>query len=156
VRRRPGLGRGGIAVAGRRKQLQEGADAVPVLGRLPERAVEMDRVAGAPSGPGAGQVPGGLQVGDDGLGGPVGQVGRRGDVPDPDLGVAGDLHRYVPVPVSSVQLLSAWSRKSMPLTLLSRETNLMLPRRCGQVRACGVLSGVQIREMSHWVQTPPG
>jgi hypothetical protein len=62
----------------------------------------------------------------------------------------------VPVPVSSVQLLSAWSRKSMPLTLLSRETNLMLPRRCGQVRACGVLSGVQIREMSHWVQTPPG
>jgi hypothetical protein len=65
---------------------------------VPEQAVVVHRVPGAPAGPGPGEITGGLQVGHDGLDGTLGEPDDRADVPDPGLGVAGDLHQHVPVP----------------------------------------------------------
>jgi hypothetical protein len=79
------------------QQVQEGAHAVAVLGGVPEHAVRVHGVAGATAGPGAGEVPRGLQVGHDGLDGAVGEPDDGADVADPRVGVAGDLHQHVPV-----------------------------------------------------------
>jgi hypothetical protein len=92
---RAGLG-GDLAGGG--QQGQERADPVAVLGGVPEGAVRVDGVPGAPAGPGAGDVPGCLQVGHDGLDGALGDAGPGAEVPDPGSGVAGDLHQDVPVP----------------------------------------------------------
>jgi hypothetical protein len=71
---------------------------VALLRRVPEQAVRVDGVDGAPPGPGAGDITRALQVGDDGLDGALGNAGGGGDVPDAGLGVAGDLHQDVAVP----------------------------------------------------------
>src|SRR5258705_2145128 len=92
------LARRAGVLAGRGEQAEERADPVPVLGGVPEHAVAVDGVPGAPPGAGAGQVSGGLQVRHDGLDSALGQSGRGTDVPDPGAGVAGDLYEHVPVP----------------------------------------------------------
>ena len=134
ARRRPGkarrdagggsAGRGLAAVAGRGgdvagggQQGQERADPVSFLGGVPERAVRVDGVPGAPAGPGAGNVPGGLQVGHDGLDGALGDAGPGAEVPDPGLRAIST--RTCPCPVSSVQLPLLSSG-----TLISRDHNL--------------------------------
>src|SRR5215470_551120 len=81
------------------EQVEERADPEPFLGGVAEQAVVPDRVPGAPPGAVAGDVAGGLQVGHDGLDGTFGQSHDGADVPDPGLGVTGDLHEPVPVPV---------------------------------------------------------
>jgi len=80
------------------EQVQEWADPVSFLGGVPEQAVGVHRVPGTPPDPGAGEVTGCLQVGHDGLGGAFGDTSGGGDIPDPGLGVACDLHEHVPVP----------------------------------------------------------
>ena len=85
-------------VVGRGEQVQERAHPEPLLGGVPEQAVVVHGVPGAPAVPGAGEVTLRLQVGHDGLDGALGEPDRRADVPDPGLGVAGDLHEHVPVP----------------------------------------------------------
>ena len=88
----------GVAVvAGRGQQVQERAHPEPLLGGVPEQAVVVHGVPGAPAGPGAGEVTGRLQVGHDGLHGAVGEADGGTDVPDPGLGVASDLDEDVPV-----------------------------------------------------------
>jgi len=64
---------------------------------VPEEAVVVHGVLGAPAGAGPGQVTGLLEVGDDGLDRAFGQADGGADVPDPGLGVASDLHQDVPV-----------------------------------------------------------
>jgi hypothetical protein len=64
---------------------------------VPERLAGVHGVDGASAGARPGQVARGLQVGDDGLRGALGDVGGGGDVPDPGGGVARDLHEHVPV-----------------------------------------------------------
>ena len=79
------------------EQVEERADPVSFLGGVPEQAVPVHGVHHAPPGAGPGEVPGGLQVGHDGLHGALGQADGRADVPDAGFGVAGDFHQDVPV-----------------------------------------------------------
>ena len=89
---------GALVLVRRGEQAEERADLVSFLGGVPELAVVPDGVPGAPPGAAAGDVTGGLQVGHDGLDGAFGQSRDGADVPDPGLGVTGDLHEHVPVP----------------------------------------------------------
>jgi methylenetetrahydrofolate dehydrogenase (NADP+) / methenyltetrahydrofolate cyclohydrolase len=82
----------------RGEQVQERAHPEPLLGGVAEQAVAVHGVPGASAGPGAREVAGGLQVGHDGLDGPVGEPDDGADVADPGLGAAGDLHEHVAVP----------------------------------------------------------
>jgi methylenetetrahydrofolate dehydrogenase (NADP+) / methenyltetrahydrofolate cyclohydrolase len=82
----------------RGEQVQERAHPQPFLGRVPEQAVAVHGVPGATAGPGPAEVTGRLQVGHDGLHGALGESDGGADVPDPGLGVAGDLNQHVTVP----------------------------------------------------------
>ena len=82
----------------RGEEVQERPHPEPLLGRVPEQAVVVHGVPGAPAVSGAGEVTGRLQVGHDGLNGALGEPDHRADVPDPGLGVAGDLHEHMPMP----------------------------------------------------------
>jgi methylenetetrahydrofolate dehydrogenase (NADP+) / methenyltetrahydrofolate cyclohydrolase len=82
----------------RGQQVQERAHPEPLLGGVAEQAFAVHGVPGAPAGPGAREVAGGLQVGHDGLDGALGELDGGADVPDPGLRVAGDLDEHVPVP----------------------------------------------------------
>ena len=113
-----GLGPGGG------EQVEERPDLVSFLGGVAEQAVPVHGVSDAPPGAGTGEVPGGLQVGHDGLHGAVGQADDGADVPDAGLGVTGDLLQDVPVAVSSVQVLPPWSGSLMLLECTSRERTL--------------------------------
>jgi hypothetical protein len=79
------------------EQLQERADPESLLGRVPEEAVVVHGVFGAPAGAGPGQVAGRLEVSDNGLDGAFGEADGGADVPDAGFGVASDLHQDVPV-----------------------------------------------------------
>ena len=69
----------------------------PFLGGVPEQAVGLHGVLGAPPGPGAGEVARGFQVGDDGLDRAFREAGNGADVADPRFGVAGNLHENAPM-----------------------------------------------------------
>ena len=75
-----------------------------------------------PPGPGAGEVARGLQVSHDGLDGAFGEAGDGGDVPDPGIGVAGDLHEHVPVPGQQRPGTRALVRLAHALDYISRGT----------------------------------
>ena len=90
----------GPGIAGCGQQGQEGADAVAGLGWVAERPVWVDGVAGAPAGAGAGDVPGGFQVGNDGLRGAFGDHRGRSDVALPGRGVRAISTSTCPCPVS--------------------------------------------------------
>ena len=69
-------GCGTVGIAG--EQGQERADAMPGLGGMAERPARVQGVASPAPGAGAGDVPGGFQVGHDRLDGPFGELaGRR-------------------------------------------------------------------------------
>jgi len=71
---------------------------VAALGRVAEQAVRVDCVPGAAPGPGTSDVPGGFQIGHDGLDGALGDAGHGAEVSEPGFGIAGDLHQDMPVP----------------------------------------------------------
>ena len=73
------LADGGIARRG--EQIEKGANPVAFLGLVPEQHVGVDGVDVAPAVPAAGQVSGCLEVSDDGLDRPLGQVCHSSDVP---------------------------------------------------------------------------
>jgi len=68
---------GWVSVTQFGQRVEKRANPLPLLGVVPERAVEVDGVPGAPPGPGAGDVALGLQVGHDR------QCGAFGDAPMP-------------------------------------------------------------------------
>jgi hypothetical protein len=88
----------GSGSAGFGQEIKERADSVAVLSAMPEQAVTVDGVTGAPSDTGSGDITFGFQVGDDGLDRALGEVGGGGDVPDTGSGVAGYLHQDMAVP----------------------------------------------------------
>ena len=94
--RRPAPGWCAVLVGG--EQGEERADPESFLGGVPELAVVSDGVPGAPARAVARDVTGGLEVGHDGLDSAFGQSRGGAYVPDPGLGVAGDLHEHVAVP----------------------------------------------------------
>jgi hypothetical protein len=100
---------------------EEGTDPVAVLGWVPEQAVGVDRVPGASAGASASDVAGGFQVGDDGLDGSFGQVGGGAEVPDPGVGVAGDLHEHMAVPGQERPAAAAITGIAHPSDCISRE-----------------------------------
>ena len=89
-------GRVGVSHGG--QLIKDRADPEPFLGLVPERAVRVHGVPGAPPDPGPGEVARGLQVGNDGLDGAFGEADDRAHVADPGVGVAGNLYEHVPVP----------------------------------------------------------
>jgi len=76
------FGSGADIILGRGEQVEERADPESFLGGVPEHAVPVHGVDDAPPDTGPGEIPGGLQVGHDGLDAAVGQADDRADVPD--------------------------------------------------------------------------
>ena len=95
-----------------------------MLGTVPELAVWVHGVAGAPPNPGAGEVARGFQVGHDGLHGALGETDDGADLADPGFGVPGYLHEDVPVPGQQrPAVATALLRRLHDLILTSRESS---------------------------------
>jgi hypothetical protein len=90
-----GTGAGVLVCCG--QEGEEGADTVTVLGRVPEQAVGVNRVAGAPAGASAGDVTGGFQVGAHAIWLQMIRAGEAGDAthrsPRTQKGYAADLEQ---------------------------------------------------------------
>jgi hypothetical protein len=113
-----------MAVIGLGEHREEVAYSVAFLSRVPECGVRIDGVHGAPSFPGTGQVTGRLQVGHDGLDRALGEANDGADVPDPGLGVAGDLDEYVPVAGQQCPGSAAVLRITHATDHITRETTI--------------------------------
>jgi hypothetical protein len=92
-----GMSLGHRGAPGVGQEFQDRADGQSFLAPVPEPAIAVDGVLGAPAHPAAGDVPGLLQVGNDRLGGAFGQPCVFGQVPDTGRGVLSDGDQDVPV-----------------------------------------------------------
>ncbi len=86
-----------IVAAERRHHVQEFTDLVPPLHLMAHGASGVDLVAIAPTDPDAFQVAAGLELTDDLRDGPVGDADQLGQIPQTELGVAGQTDQDVGV-----------------------------------------------------------